>query len=170
MERIKELISTYKDFPKKGINFKDIFGIAQEPEAFKELVSKMSSSQIIKNSEVIVAIDARGFVFGSAIALLASKPMIVARKPNKLPGEVVGGEYNLEYGINSLFIQKKVLKRYKHFAIVDDLLATGGTASCVADILKSNNKNIEGLIVVVELEGFHGRSKFEHPIESMSCL
>ena len=82
----------------------------------------MSSSQIIKNSEAIISIDARGFIFGSAISLQASKPMIVARKPGKLPGEIFEEKYNLEYGENSLSLQKKALTRYNSYAIVDDLL------------------------------------------------
>ena len=87
MEKFVELIQTYKDFPKKGVEFKDVLGITQEPEIFKELILKMASSEIIQNAEAIISIDARGFIFGSAISLEASKPMIVARKPGKLPGE-----------------------------------------------------------------------------------
>ena len=86
MKSLKEFIDTYKDFPKKGIEFKDVLGIIQEPRIFKELILKMSSSRIIKNAEAIISIDARGFIFGSAISFQASKPMIVARKPGKLPG------------------------------------------------------------------------------------
>ena len=142
MKKLKELISTYKDFPKKGINFKDVLEIIQEPEVFNELILKMSASQILKQSEAIISIDARGFIFGSAIALKSSKPMIVARKPGKLPGQLVTASYNLEYGKNSLSVQKKSLKKYNSFVIVDDLLATGGTVECVASLLKKNNKKV----------------------------
>ena len=86
---LNELIDAYKDFPKKGIEFKDVLGIIQEPKVFKELILEMSSSQIIKNAEAIISIDARGFIFGSAISLQTSKPMIVARKPGKLPGKLL---------------------------------------------------------------------------------
>ena len=110
MKKLEDLISTYKDFPKKGINFKDVLEIVQEPEVFNELILKMSSSEILKNSDAIISIDARGFVFGSAIALQSSKPMIVARKPGKLPGDIETENYNLEYGENSLSIQKNSLK------------------------------------------------------------
>ena len=89
MKKLKDFITTYSDFPKKGIEFKDVLGIIQEPKMFQELILKMSSSQIIKNSEAIVSIDARGFIFGAAISLQALKPMIVARKPGKLPGELL---------------------------------------------------------------------------------
>ena len=85
----------------------------------------MSSSNFLKNAEAIVSIDARGFIFGSAVALESSKPMIVARKPGKLPGHLLTREYDLEYGKNSLSIQNNALKKFNSFVIVDDLLATG---------------------------------------------
>ena len=170
MKELIKLIDTYKDFPSEGIEFKDVLGIIQEPKIFKELILKMSSSQIVKNADAIISIDARGFIFGSAVALQASKPMIVARKPGKLPGELFKEEYSLEYGKNSLFIQKKALQKYQSFAIVDDLLATGGTVNCVSKLLKSNQKEITGLLVVVELGKLAGRVKLEFPIESSICL
>ena len=165
-EKLIELIETYKDFPITGIEFKDVLGIIQEPKMFRKLILKMSSSQIIKNAEAIISIDARGFIFGSAISLQASKPMIVARKPGKLPGELFKEDYSLEYGKNSLSVQKKALQKYKSFAIVDDLLATGGTVNCVSKLLESNKKEVSGLIVVVELTKLEGRLKFNFPIES----
>ena len=166
MKKLKELISTYNDFPKKGINFKDVLEIIQEPEVFNELILKMSSSQILKQSEAIISIDARGFIFGSAIALKSSKPMIVARKPGKLPGEIVTEKYNLEYGENYLSIQKNSLRKYNSYAIVDDLLATGGTVECVANLLMRYDKKKFGLLTVLELVRLKGRSKFNFPVES----
>ena len=166
MKSLKEFIDTYKDYPKKGIEFKDLLGIMQEPSIFKELILEMSSSHIIKNAEAIISIDARGFIFGSAISLQASKPMIVARKPGKLPGELVKKNYSLEYGENSLSIQKKALDKYSSYAIVDDLLATGGTANCVSKILESNKKEVVGILVVVELMKLEGKLKLNIPVES----
>ena len=166
MKSLKEFIDTYKDYPKKGIEFKDVLGIMQEPRIFKELILKMSSSKIIKNAEAIISIDARGFIFGSAISLHASKPMIVARKPGKLPGDLVEKNYSLEYGQNTLSIQKKALEKYTSYAIVDDLLATGGTVNCVSKILESNNKEVLGVLVVVELMKLEGKLKMKYPVES----
>ena len=166
MKNLQEFITTYRDYPKKGIEFKDVLGIIQEPKIFQELISKMSSSQIIKNAEAIISIDARGFIFGTAISLQASKPMIVARKPGKLPGELLKKNYKLEYGENSLSIQKKALQKYSSYAIVDDLLATGGTVNCVSKILESNNKEVVGVLVVVELMKLEGKLKLNYPIES----
>ena len=166
MKSLKKIIDTYEDYPKKGIEFKDVLGIIQEPRIFKELILKMSSSQIIKNAEAIISIDARGFIFGSAISLQSSKPMIVARKPGKLPGELVEKNYSLEYGENTLSIQKKALLKYSSYAIVDDLLATGGTVNCVSNILESNNKEVVGILVVIELLKLEGKLKLNYPIES----
>ncbi len=167
MKKLEDLILTYKDFPKKGIDFKDVLGIIQEPEVFKELILKMSNSKIIENCEAIISIDARGFIFGSAISLQASKPMVVARKPGKLPGELIKQNYSLEYGESSLSLQKSILSKYDSFAVVDDLLATGGTANCVSNLLKKNGKEVLGLITVVELTKLEARSKFNFPVESV---
>jgi len=167
MEKLVSLIKTYYDFPKKGIAFKDILGILQEPEVFRELIFEMSSNHVIKNSEAIISIEARGFIFGSAISLQACKPMIVARKPEKLPGDLIQEKYNLEYGKSSLSIQKEALKKFNSFAIVDDLLATGGTINCVDNLIRNSGKEITGCITVVELLKLKGRNKFNFPVESI---
>ena len=167
MKKLERLIKTYYNFPKKGIAFKDLLGIIQDPEVFKELILQMSSKKIIKNSDAIISIEARGFIFGAAISLQASKPMIVARKPGKLPGELFQDNYNLEYGKNSLSIQKEALKKFSSFAIVDDLLATGGTVDCVAGLILKNGKKITGLVTVVELLELGGRSRFDFPLETI---
>ena len=166
MKFLEELIDTYQDYPKQGIEFKDVLGIIQEPKIFKELILNMSSSQIIKNADAIISIDARGFIFGSAISLQTSKPMIVARKPGKLPGELLESNYSLEYGENSLSIQKKAISKFNSYAIVDDLLATGGTANCVANMIESYNKKVVGILVVVELMKLKGKLKIKFPVES----
>ena len=170
MKKLEDLILTYKDFPKKGIEFKDVFEILQYPDIFQELILKMSSNQFLKNAEAIISIDARGFIFGSAVALESSKPMIVARKPGKLPGQLLTREYDLEYGKNSLSIQCNALKNFNSFVIVDDLLATGGTVSCVSSLLHDQRKEILGLITVVELKVLKGRSKLNFPVDSMVTL
>tara|TARA_S200000501_G_scaffold367366_1_gene403592 strand:+ start:464 stop:976 length:513 start_codon:yes stop_codon:yes gene_type:complete len=167
MKKLESLIKTYYDFPKKGIAFKDILGVIQEPEVFSELILKMSSNHVIKNSEAIISIEARGFIFGSAISLQASKPMIVARKPGKLPGDLMQENYNLEYGKSSLSIQKEAFKKFSSFAIVDDLLATGGTINCVDKLIKKSGKKVSGCITVVELLELNGRDNIDFPVESI---
>ena len=126
MKDFQELISSYRDFPSKGIIFRDLLGILKDPEAFKELIYMMSEDEVIKNCDAIACIDARGFIFGSPIAFNIGKPMVVLRKPGKLPGELITANYELEYGKNSLSIQKSSIEKFSSFAIVDDLLATGG--------------------------------------------
>jgi len=170
MKNLESLIRTYNDFPRKGIAFKDILGIIQDTEVFRELILKMSSNKVIKSSEAIISIEARGFIFGSAISLHASKPMLVARKPGKLPGELIDENYLLEYGESTLSIQKESLKKFSSYAIVDDLLATGGTVECVANLIRKSGKDVCGLVTVVELLELGGRSRFEFPVESMISL
>ena len=166
MEKLEKLISTYENYPKAGVSFKDVIEIVQHPSIFRQLILEMAKSKIIKESEALISIDARGFIFGSAISIQAAKPMIVARKPGKLPGELVTKKYSLEYGENSLSIQKKALKKYNSFAIIDDLLATGGTVNCVSELINNNNKKVVGLLVVAELSKLDGRSRFNFPVES----
>jgi adenine phosphoribosyltransferase len=170
MKKLEDLILTYKDFPKKGIDFKDVLEILQYPDIFQELILKMSSNQFLTNAEAIISIDARGFIFGSAVALEASKPMIVARKPGKLPGQIFTREYDLEYGKNSLSIQGNALKKFNSYVIVDDLLATGGTVNCISRLLQDHGKEILGLITVVELKKLRGRLKLDFPVHSVITL
>ncbi len=170
MEKLESLIKTYDDFPKKGIAFKDLLGITHDSEMFRELILRMSLNHVIKNSEAIISIEARGFIFGSAISLQANKPMIVARKPGKLPGEIYKENYDLEYGSDSLAIEKGALEKFSSFAIVDDLLATGGTVECVTKLIKKGGKKISGLLTVVELVELNGRLKFDFPVESILSI
>ena len=170
MKKLEDLITTYKDFPKKGIAFKDVLEILQYPDIFQDMILKMSSNPFLKNAEAIISIDARGFIFGSAVALESSKPMLVARKPGKLPGQILTREYDLEYGKNSLSIQSNALKKYHSFVIIDDLLATGGTVNCVYNLIQEQKKEILGLITVVELKKLKGRLKLDFPVHSIISI
>ena len=166
INNLKSAIDSYKDFPQEGIVFRDVLPILRQPDIFSDLINKMSSSKVLGNSDAIIAIDARGFIFGAAIAFNLSKPLIVARKPGKLPGKIISKSYNLEYGSNSLSIQEESLSEHQTFFIIDDLLATGGTVNCVVDIINSAGKQITGLSVVIELKELNAKSKFNFPIES----
>tara|TARA_B100000242_G_scaffold290597_1_gene262297 strand:- start:2383 stop:2901 length:519 start_codon:yes stop_codon:yes gene_type:complete len=165
-EDLKNIIKTYPDFPKKGILFRDILPVFKSPVVFRKLIESLSDKEIFKASQAIIAIDARGFLFGSAIALNLSKPLVLARKPGKLPGKLTTNSYELEYGQNSLSIQDDSIKDLDNFVIVDDLLATGGTVNCVSKILKDKNKKVLGLAVVVELKALKGRNKLNFPVFS----
>ena len=165
-EDIKNTIKSYQDFPSKGILFRDVLPVLKNPILFRKLIDSMCSKGIFQEAECILAIDARGFLFGSAISLQLSKPLVLARKPGKLPGKIITHKYDLEYGSNSLSIQNDSIKDFNNFVIVDDLLATGGTIESVSDILKKKNKKVIGLSVVIELKSLNGRKKFNFPVNS----
>ena len=170
MKEIIDYITSHIDYPKEGIIFKDLLGILREPNIFRGLINKMASSQEIQESDAILAIEARGFIFGSAIAFQSNKPMIVARKPNKLPGKLIMKQYELEYGTNKLAIQQESIKKYQKFIIVDDVLATGGTAKCVSDLLKSAGKEILGYSFVVEINKLQGRKRLNNIVTSQLII
>jgi len=155
-ERLRNSIVNYPDFPKKGILFKDISPIIADQELFSDLIEKISKYSFFKDTEAIIAIDARGFIFGSAIAKTVKKPFLMARKKNKLPGCLIENSYGLEYGKDTLSIQYSAIKSFKRFVIVDDILATGGTASCICEMLKNNKKEVLALSVIIELTELNG--------------
>ena len=165
-KELLDSINSYKDFPKKGILFRDLLPVLSKPELFSNLINSMSSKSIFDNADAIIAVDARGFIFGTGISLKLKKPLIVARKPGKLPGELYEKKYNLEYGNNSLSIQKDSISAFQKFVIVDDLLATGGTVKCVYEIINNIGKKVEGLSVVVELNELKARDQFSFPVYS----
>ncbi len=165
-ERLKNSIRDFPDFPKKDIIFKDISPILIDPELFSDLIDKMTEYSFFKDTDAIIAIDARGFIFGSAIAKNVRKPLILARKKNKLPGLVIENEYDLEYGKDKICIQESAISLFNNFVIVDDLLATGGTAKCVVDMLKKKKKQVLALSVVVELSFLEGYKNLGIPIHS----
>ena len=130
----------------------------------------MSNTTFIDKSDALIAIDARGFLFGTAIAYKVKKPLILARKPGKLPGEIFEESYSLEYGKNTLCIQKESIKEFNSFAIIDDLLATGGTAKCVEKLLNNHGKKVNGLSVVVELLSLEGYKNLDCEVTSQVKL
>ena len=106
-KKLLETINSYPDFPKKGINFKDILPIFEDPELFNNLINEMANNALWDEIDAIIAIDARGFILGSCLALKLSKPLLTARKKGKLPGEIIERKYILEYGSNQLEMHKK---------------------------------------------------------------
>ena len=166
-EKLISKIDSYQDFPKKGILFRDLSPILLDPKLLDELISAITKYSFLSIVDAIVAIDARGFIFGSILAYKLKKPLVIARKKNKLPGTLFEKEYELEYGIDSLSIQKKSIEKFQKFVIIDDLLATGGTANCVGDILKGKGKEVLSLIVIVELSFLDGRAKLPFPVNSL---
>ena len=166
-EKLKKNLKSYPDFPEKGILFRDLLTISKDPSLFKDLLEEISKLDSIRNSDAIVAIDARGFIFGAPLALILEKPIIFARKPGKLPGDLISNSYDLEYGSNTLCLQKEALKDFDKFCIIDDLLATGGTAACVENLILDQNKFVTGLVVVVELKDLNGSRKLKSKVNSI---
>ena len=165
-ERLKNSIKDYPDFPKKGIVFKDISPILADSELFFDLIEKISRYSFFKETDAVISIDARGFIFGSAIAKTIKKPLIMARKKNKLPGLISQQSYGLEYGSDTLSIQDSAIFPFNKFVIIDDLLATGGTAKCIVDLLQNKNKEILALSVIIELELLGGSKNLDIPVYS----
>ena len=130
----------------------------------------MSCWDPFQKCDAVLAIDARGFIFGTAIAIELSIPLVLVRKKGKLPGVLIEENYELEYGADTLSIQKKSLEGLSKFVIVDDLLATGGTVRCVEKLLRASNKKILGLAVVIELEELCGKKLFNFPVNAEIAL
>ena len=164
---LKKYINDYVDFPKQGIVFKDWLPLLLDPVVFREIIEEISSWEGFNSADAIIAIDARGFIFGSTIAYKLSKPLILARKSGKLPGKLITKSYKLEYGNNELCIQEDSLNKFNNFVIIDDLLATGGTVNSVFNIIKDANKKVTGLFVLIELLELKGRDILDFPIKSL---
>ena len=133
---IKESIRTVPDFPKQGIQFRDITSMLESPEAFNKALIDMTASCMMFNATKIVAIESRGFIFGSPIARDMELPLVLARKPGKLPNPTYQRNYQLEYGEATLHIQQNSdLNSKDKIVIIDDLIATGGTAKALASLI-----------------------------------
>lgn len=165
---LKSKIRVIEGFPKEGISFKDITTLISDGKAFKEAVNIMRKNLEDRNIDYIVGPEARGFVFGSAVAYALNVGFIPVRKPGKLPGETVSYEYALEYGTDVLEICEDVLKPGDRVAIVDDLLATGGTINACAKLIESQCAEVVSMQFLMELTDLKGREKNkEYQIDSV---
>ena len=169
LEQIHRLILDVPDFPKPGIVFKDITPILENSEAFKSLATLMAE-QVSPQTTKLVAIESRGFILGAAIAQHTSAGMVIVRKPGKLPRETVRKTYALEYGQDSLEIHKGALKPGDRVTIVDDVLATGGTARAVEEMCIAIGAQVVGHLFLMEIEFLKGRTKLHSPTKSMIQL
>jgi adenine phosphoribosyltransferase len=156
---LKKLIREVPDFPKKGILFYDITTLLKDKLGFATLIDALSENYIGKEIDVVVGMEARGFIFGPALAYRLNAGFVPVRKPGKLPAETVKVTYDLEYGSNALEIHKDAIQKGQRVLIVDDLLATGGTAVATAELAQGLGGQIAGLAFVVELDFLKGREK-----------
>jgi adenine phosphoribosyltransferase len=145
------------DFPREGIVFRDVSPLLASPAAFGETVSALSGTFCENPPDVIVGVEARGFIFGAALALATERPFVPARKPGKLPGSVDSVAYKLEYGEARLEIQVGAIPAGAYVLIVDDLLATGGTARAAAQLVAVQRGRVTGFAFVAEIAGLPGR-------------
>ncbi len=161
MEKLKKYINEIKDFPKDGIVFKDLNPIYKEPKRWNELMLPLLNLISTTKPDYIAGIESRGFISASALAFKSGVGFIPIRKPNKLPGKVIGVNYKLEYGEDRLEIQKNSIQKDSKVIIVDDLLATGGTAAAAGKLVKEAGGNLIGYAFLVELTELRGRKKIE---------
>jgi len=156
---MKHSILTIPDYPRKGILFRDITTLLQNPEAFKASVGLLVDYYKKRGIDKVVGTEARGFVFAAPMALALDIPLILVRKPNKLPRHVFKEEYQLEYGSDSLEIHIDAINRSNNVLIVDDILATGGTATATAKLIRKAGGNVENAAFVVNLSDLGGKEK-----------
>jgi adenine phosphoribosyltransferase len=160
-EHLKQLIREVPDFPKPGILFYDITTLLKDKVGFATLIDALSEHYLNFGIDLVLGIEARGFIFGPALAYRLNAGFVPIRKPRKLPAETVKWTYDLEYGQDTLEIHKDAIRSGQRVIIVDDLLATGGTADACVQLAKSLGANIAGMGFVVELDFLNGRKKFE---------
>ena len=156
---LKELIRDIPDFPKEGIIFKDITPVLQSPAGLKEVVNKFSDHYANQKIDVIVGAEARGFLFGPAVAINLGAGFVPVRKPGKLPYETASMTYDLEYGTDTLEIHKDAVKAGDNVLMMDDLLATGGTMAASCELVESLGGKVMGCAFLIELGFLNGKEK-----------
>lgn len=162
------LIRDVPDFPKPGIMFKDIAPVLEHPAALQEAVTLLGIDATERGAEAIVGIESRGFVFGAPMALQLGLPFVMARKLGKLPYDRISEEYALEYGTNTVEMHVDSIRPGMRAYIVDDLLATGGTAAAAARLVERLNGNVAGFGFLVELSFLNGRDNLlGYPIKAL---
>ena len=158
---LKKFVRSIPDYPKKGILFRDITSLIENATAFNYVLKKMHkiSKKIVHTK--IAGIESRGFVFASALAYLNKKPLVLLRKKNKLPGKKISQKFKLEYGIDTIEVHKSSLNKKDKVIIVDDLIATGGTALASAKLIKKCKANVSAFIFLIDLFDLSGNKKLQ---------
>lgn len=157
--KIDKLIRNVPDFPKPGIMFKDITPVIQDGAVFNEIIRAMAEKVKASGATLVAGIESRGFIFGSALAHELGYGFILLRKPGKLPWKTVRATYQLEYGSDAIEMHEDAVKAGDKVVIVDDLLATGGTATAAACLIKEAGAEVKQVLFAIELEFLNGREK-----------
>ena len=159
MEELRQLIRHVPDFPKPGILFYDITTLLRDRTGFRQAIDCLVTPYRENVVDVVVGIESRGFILGAAVADRLGGGFVPVRKPGKLPAKTVRVEYDLEYGTDALEIHHGAIERGQHVLIVDDLLATGGTAQATVDLIKRAGGDVRNLAFLIELEALNGRAR-----------
>ncbi|MGK0358342.1 MAG: adenine phosphoribosyltransferase [Bradymonadia bacterium] len=168
MDDVKALIRDVPDFPKPGIVYKDISPVLQDPAAFNAVLDALEIRARAAGAESIVGVESRGFIFGAPLAARLGLPFVLARKPGKLPAKTYAVEYELEYGTDRLEMHVDALQAGTAVVIVDDLLATGGTAEAACLLVEAADAKVVGVFVVIELTFLGGAARLEpRPVQSL---
>lgn len=168
MDNLKKLIREVPDFPNPGINFYDITTLLKDANGLEETIDAMTEACRGMDIDTVIGIESRGFIFGTPLAYQLGVGFIPVRKPNKLPSEKVAVSYDLEYGQDTLEMHKDAVGEGHNVLIVDDLLATGGTAKAVVDLVEGVGGKVAGLLFAVELDFLGGRQKLSgHNVKSL---
>ncbi|KAF9336100.1 adenine phosphoribosyltransferase [Podila minutissima] len=170
IQRINSLIRDIPDFPKKGIMFKDIFPLFQDPIAVEMAITHIVNhinTTIDKKIDVVVGLDARGFLFGPLVAMRLGAAFAPVRKAGKLPGATTQVTYEKEYGTDVFEMQQDAIKAGQNVIIIDDLIATGGSAAGAQELVQKLGGNVLEFIFLIELEFLNGKSVLKAPIYSM---
>ena len=153
---LKDFIRSIPDYPKKGILFRDITTLIKDENAFAETINQIVKKSKNFNFDKIAAIESRGFVFASAVSYILKKPFIMLRKKNKLPAEVHSVDFELEYGKATIEVHKDSIQKNDKVLIIDDLIATGGTAEAAAKLVEISEGNVSGFVFVINLFDLKG--------------
>tara|TARA_Y100001970_G_C14124791_1_gene798325 strand:+ start:21 stop:545 length:525 start_codon:yes stop_codon:yes gene_type:complete len=148
---LKEFIRSIPDYPKKGILFRDITTLIKNEKAFGETIDQIVTKSKSYNFDKVAAVESRGFVFASAVSYILKKPFIMLRKKNKLPADVHSIDFELEYGTATIEVHKDSINKNEKILIIDDLIATGGTAEAAAKLVEMSDGNVAGFIFVINL-------------------
>lgn len=158
-KKLSDMIRSIKDFPEKGVLFRDITTALKEKEGLKLIIDDFTKRYINKGIDYVLGADARGFIFGAAIAYNIGAGFVPARKQGKLPAKTIKAEYELEYGKNVIEIHEDAIPKGATVLIVDDLLATGGTAEAMVKLVESVGAKVYELAFLIELKELNGRNK-----------